>query len=241
MKVTLIAFVLLALPLTCMAEQTVNFNRDVRPILSDRCFQCHGPNENDRQADLRLDQADGPEGAYRALDDSRAIKPGSLADSALWYRITTDSDEVMPPLDADKRALTASEKDIIKRWIEEGAKYADFWAFVPPQTPKTPAVENRDWSRQPIDQFVLRRLEDEGLTPKEAADRRTLIRRLSLDLTGLPPTREEIREFLADDSPRAYERVVDHLLAKPQYGEHMTKYWLDLVRFADTNGIHHDH
>jgi hypothetical protein len=137
--------------------------------------------------------------------------------------------------------LTAGEKDIIKRWIEEGAVYADFWAFVPPRKPAIPEVENRRWSPQPIDRFVLRRLEEEGLAPNPAADRRTLIRRLSFDLTGLPPTREEIRAFLADNSADAYERLVDRLLAKPQYGEHMTKYWLDLVRFADTNGIHHDH
>jgi len=147
----------------------------------------------------------------------------------------------MPPRDSSKKPLTESERLIIRRWIEQGAPYADFWAFVPPRKPALPNVENRQWSEQPIDQFVLSRLEAEGLTPSPAADRRTLIRRLSFDLTGLPPTREEIREFLADNSPGAYERLVDRLLDRPQYGEHMTRYWLDLVRFADTNGIHHDH
>lgn len=241
MKPTLIAFSLLVLPTVTAAEQTINFNRDVRPILSDRCFQCHGPNEDDRQADLRLDQADGAHGAYRTLDELPAIKPGSLEGSALWFRITAADDQVMPPPDSSKRPLNAREKEIIKRWIEEGAKYADFWAFVPPRMPSVPAVANKQWSQQPIDQFVLHRLEAEGMAPKARADRRTLIRRLSLDLTGLPPTRDEIRVYLADDSEGSYERLVDRLLAKPQYGEHMTKYWLDLVRFADTNGIHHDH
>jgi hypothetical protein len=236
-----IASGILVSPVICMAEQTVLFNRDVRPILSDRCFQCHGPNEHDRQADLRLDQADGPEGAYRTLDGSQAIKPGSLADSQVWYRLTTEDDDRMPPPDSSKKPLTDGEKRIIKRWIEEGAVYADFWAFVPPRRPAVPEVENGRWSQQPIDRFVLHRLEAEGLTPNPTADRRTLIRRLSFDLTGLPPTREEIRTFLADTSEDSYERLVDRLLAKPQYGEHMTKYWLDLVRFADTNGIHHDH
>ena len=240
-KVTLIALGVLALPAICMAEPTVSFNRDVRPILSGRCFQCHGPDEADRQAELRLDQAEGSEGAYRTLDGSQAIKPGSIADSALWYRITAEDDDVMPPPDSAKQPLNAGEKDILKRWIEEGAVYADFWAFVSPRTPAMPEVENRRWSQQPIDQFVLRRLEAEGLAPSPTADRRTLIRRLSLDLTGLPPTREEIRIFLDDTSATSYERLVDRLLAKPQYGEHLTKYWLDLVRFADTNGIHHDH
>ncbi len=241
MKVILLAIGILAMSIDCSAQQTVNFNRDIRPILSDLCFQCHGPSGHDRQAELRLDRADGPDGAYRTLDESYAIKPGSISDSALWYRINADEDEVMPPADSAKRPLTANEKAIIKRWIEEGAQYADFWAFVPPQKPDTPTVKNGEWSQFPIDRFVLRRLEAEGLKPKQQADRRTLIRRLSLDLTGLPPTRREIRSFLSDTSADSYERLVDRLLDKPQYGEHMAKYWLDLVRFADTNGIHHDH
>jgi len=235
MKLTFFVFCVLALPALCMAEQTINFNRDVRPILSDRCFQCHGPNEHDRQGDLRLDQAEGPAGAYQA------IEPGSIEDSSLWYRIISEDDDVMPPPDSNKKPLTANEQQIVKRWIEEGAVYTDFWAFVPPQEPVLPEIDDPRWSRHPIDRLVLGRLEAEGLAPSPTADRRTLIRRLSLDLTGLPPTRAEIRDFLADASPDAYERLVDRLLAKVQYGEHMTKYWLDLVRFADTNGIHHDH
>jgi hypothetical protein len=241
MKFAVIAASILALPGICMAEPPIRFDRDVRPLLSDRCFHCHGPNEEDRQAELRLDRADGPNGAYRTLDDSQAIKPGSIAESALWYRLTTEDDDAMPPPDSSKRPLTGDEKQIIKRWIEAGAVYTDFWAFVPPRRPAMPEAEDQRWSQQPIDRLVLHRLKTEGLTPSPTADRRCLIRRLSLDLTGLPPTRAEIETFLADTSTDAYERLVDRLLAKPQYGEHLAKVWLDLVRFADTNGIHHDH
>ncbi len=242
MKTFLIALGIVVLPSVCAAEQTIRFNRDVRPILSDRCFQCHGPGEADREGELRLDQADGADGAYRTLEDSQAIKPGSLEESSLWRRInSSDDDEVMPPADYSKPALTDSEKAIIKRWIEGGAEYAAFWAFVPPQSSSPPALKNEKWSSRPVDRFVMQQLEAAGLAPKETADRRTLIRRLSLDLTGLPPTRMEIRKYLDDKSSDAYERLVDRLLGTPQYGEHMTKYWLDLVRFADTNGVHHDH
>ncbi len=233
MKSAIVALGVLAFPLLGVAEEKIHFGRDIRPILSDRCFHCHGPNEHDRQAGFRLDRAEGPEGAYQV------IEPGSAEDSTLWYRVTAEDDDRMPPPDSSKKPLTADEKQRIKRWIEEGAEYAEFWSFVPPQ--KSVIPEPRPASEQPIDRFVFRKLETKGLSPKPAADRRTLIRRLSLDLTGLPPTREEIRAFLADTSADAYERLVDRLLAKPQYGEHMTKYWLDLVRFADTNGIHHDH
>jgi hypothetical protein len=241
MKSVIFAISVLALPVIGAAEATVQFNRDVRPILSDRCFHCHGPDEHDRQAELRLDQAEGPEGAYRELYGSQAIKPGSLEDSALWQRINSDDDDVMPPPDSSKKPLSDREKEIIKRWIEQGAAYANFWAFVPPRKPDLPEVTPSGWNQHPIDRLVMARLESEGLKPNRTADRRTLIRRLSLDLTGLPPTRAGIQDFLSDESPDAYERLVDRLLEEPQYGEHMTKYWLDLVRFADTNGIHHDH
>ena len=225
-----------------VANDEVDFNRDIRPIFSDRCFQCHGPDEHERKGKLRLDQARGAEGAYRTHDGSTAIAPGSIADSAIWERITSeDPDEVMPPPSAKKNPLSAREKDLIKRWVEQGAEYQDFWAFVPPREPAPAQVGRAEWSAQTIDRFVLRKLEAADMAPSPGADRRTLIRRLAFDLTGLPPTRDEIAAFLADDAPGAYERLVDRLLAKPQYGEHMTKYWLDLVRFADTNGIHHDH
>lgn len=240
-KSILVVFGILAFPVLASAEQPIRFDRDVRPLFSDRCFECHGPDAQERQGELRLDRADGPDGAYRTLDDSPAIKPGSIEDSLVWQRITAVDDDVMPPPDSEKKPLTASEKEIIKRWIEQGAEYVNFWAFVPPRMADPPDLKNVSWSQQPIDRFVLHRLEEAGLTPKPTADRRSLIRRLSLDLTGLPPTRDEISQFLDDTAEGAYERLVDRLLAKPQYGEHMTKYWLDLVRFADTNGIHHDH
>ncbi len=224
------------------SAQDVQFNRDIRPLLSDRCFACHGPDAGHREGKLRLDVTDGPEGAYRARDGVAAIQPGSPEESSVWRRlVSSDPDDIMPPADAHQKPLTAREKELFRKWIQDGGRYQDFWAFIPPKKPALPENADKDWSRRPIDRFVLRKLEAAGMSPGPAADKRTLIRRLSLDLTGLPPTRDEIRAFLVDDSPMAYERLVDRLLAKPQYGEHMTKYWLDLVRFSDTNGIHHDH
>ena len=218
---------------------SVDFTRDVRPILSSKCFPCHGPDAESRRGRLRLDRADaGPD--VRGI--AGVTRPGDLEASPLWQRIVSeDPDEVMPPWDArDRQPVTSAERDAIRRWIEDGAGVQDFWAFVPPRLPSPPIVR-ASWSDHPIDRFVLARLEDEGLEPSPPADRRTLIRRLSLDLTGLPPTVEEVRAFVADRSDRAYDALVDRLLARPQYGEHMARYWLDLVRFADTNGLHHDH
>lgn len=220
---------------TICAAGKVNYNRDVRPLLSDRCYQCHGPDEQERKASLRLDRFEGEESA------ASVIVSGDIEASELWKRIVTeDESEVMPPPEAHKKPFTEAEKRLLQQWIEEGAKVSDFWAFVPPTLPQVPS-EAIDSGTDAIDHFVRARLRDEGLEPLPSADKRTLVRRLCLDLTGLPPTIEEIQEFLADDSDNAYENLVDRLLAKPQYGEHMTKYWLDLVRFADTNGIHHDH
>jgi len=219
----------------------INFNRDVRPILSDRCFACHGFDAHERKGDLRLDIPDGVDGAYRTHKGSIAIKPGSPEQSEVWKRIlSSDEDEVMPPPKAHKKPLTEVEREIVKQWILEGAKYDDFWAFVPPAKPEVPEVKQVDWSTQAIDRFALKRMEQEGMKPSPEADKRTLIRRLTFDLTGLPPTREEIHAFLNDDGADAYEKLVDRLIARPAYGEHMARYWLDLVRFADTNGMHKD-
>lgn len=224
------------------AEDAIDFNAQIRPILSNTCVQCHGPDENKRKAKLRLDQPEGVDGAYRVNKGSAAISPGSLEKSELWQRITsTDPDEVMPPSDSHVDALEPGEKALIKRWILEGAAYADFWAFVPPREHAVPTPMNAGWSDQVIDRFVMERIEKAGLQPKARADKRSLIRRVTFDLTGLPPTPEEIHAFLADESTDAYEKLVARLVTKPQYGEHMAKYWLDLVRFADTNGLHHDH
>lgn len=218
----------------------ISFNRDIRPLLSDRCFACHGPDEADRQASLRLDTVESDEGAYREIDGIIAIKPGSVENSEVWKRIISDDEyEVMPPPEAHKPAFTDEEKEKIRKWIEEGAPYESFWAFVKPSVAKLPDVTNVDW-KQPVDRFVIRSLTDNGKTPAQEADKRTLIRRLTLDLTGLPPTREEIADFLADKTEEAYEKLVDRLLSRHQYGEHMARYWLDLVRFADTNGMHKD-
>jgi hypothetical protein len=239
-------FILGAIVFTCSGitagfGQTVSFNQDVFPILSDRCFACHGPDAHDRKAKLRLDQADGNEGAYRTHKGSTAIKPGSIEDSELWYRITTDdADDLMPPAKAHKKPLSKDEQAIIKRWIEAGAPYERFWAFAPARKPEIPKVKNSAWSKLPIDRLVLAKLDSLGLQPSEDADKRTLIRRVSFDLTGLPPTREEIKAFLADNRTQAYEALIDRLLTKEQYGEHLARYWLDLVRFADTNGMHKD-
>ena len=224
------------------AAEDVRFNRDVRPLLADRCFECHGPDPESRQRGLRLDTVEGPEGAYRMRDEKHAIKPGSLDESELWYRLTTEDElDRMPPVNSHKKPLNAEELRTLRHWIEQGAQYEAHWSFVAPTRPALPEVEDEDWIQQPLDRFVLRKLEASNLRPNPQADKRTLIRRVTLDLTGLPPTRVEIRDFLGDDGDDAYERLVDRLLARPQYGEHMAKYWLDLVRFADTNGKHHDH
>ena len=235
-------FVIGAIGTDFLRADDINFNRDVRPLLSDRCFQCHGPDEAERKAKLRLDQATGPEGAFRVGKEVAAVKPGSPGQSAVWHRINSDDpEETMPPVDSHRKPLTEEERRIIKDWIEGGAEYQDFWAFVPPREPDAAKVRNEAWSSHPIDRFVLRKLESRNRIPKPRADRRTLIRRLKLDVTGLPPAPNEIHAFLNDKKPGAYERLVDSFLDSPQYGEHMAKYWLDLVRFADTNGIHHDH
>ena len=221
----------------------ISFNRDVRPILSDRCFACHGPDENERKAKLRLDVAEGPDGAYRDDDGYFAIKPGSAEESSVWHRITTDDeDDIMPPPKSHKKPLNAEEQAIIKAWINAGAPYEDFWAFVAPTMPGLPEVKHSNWSDQPIDLHVMEKLESLDMMPAKPADKTTLIRRVTFDLTGLPPTLEEVRHFnsIYDNHPNAYEELVDQLLERDQFGEHMARYWLDLVRFADTNGMHKD-
>jgi hypothetical protein len=231
---------LLSHAITAEAKE-VSFNRDVFPILSDRCFACHGPDAHERKSKLRLDRADGEDGAYRTHEGTTAINPGSIKDSELWYRITTDdADEVMPPSKANKKSLSKEEQAVIKSWIEAGAPYERFWAFVPAKKPEMPKVKDSSLSKLLIDRLVLAKLDSLNLQPSPEADKRTLIRRVSFDLTGLPPSREEIKAFLADDRPEAYEALVDRLLTKKQYGEHLARYWLDLVRFADTNGMHKD-
>ncbi len=236
-----IMFTSLVLLLSCevLSAQEVSFDRDIRPLLSKRCFACHGPDAGKREADLRLDRADGEGGAIGFV-----ITPGSIANSEMWERITSqDESVVMPPPDSHLMPFSESELDLVKRWIEAGAKYEGFWAFKPVAFPDRPPVKNESWSDQTIDLHVLQKLESLGRTPAEPADLRTLIRRVTLDLTGLPPTRTEIAEFLdaSKHAPElAWEQLVDRLLARPQFGEHVGRYWLDLVRFADSNGMHKD-
>lgn len=230
--------------LTLLAKAEISFNQDIRPILSAKCIVCHGPDDGvdekgkpNRKAGLRLDT---PEGAYAVEDGFQAIKPHSLEDSEAWVRIT-DKDDPMPPEDGHAKPLSENEKALIKQWIEEGGKYETFWAFVPAKDQTPPEVKNTSWPKSEIDNFTLAKMEAAGKAPKEQADKRTLVRRLALDLTGLPPTPDEIHNFINDSSSDAYAKLVDHFMSKPAYGEHMAKYWLDLVRVADTNGNHHDH
>ncbi|HAV62889.1 MAG TPA: hypothetical protein DCY13_11055, partial [Verrucomicrobiales bacterium] len=220
------------------ASARVDFNREIRPILSDTCFKCHGFDENERKSGLRLDVRE--DALKPAKSGEIAIVPGQPDASELIRRVTTDDeDDHMPPVKTGRK-LSATEIATLKQWIAEGAEYQEHWSFVPPERSALPEVKNPRWPRNEIDRFILARLEAEGLGPAREASRETLIRRLSLDLTGLPPTLAEIDAFLADRSPDAYERLVDRLLASPRYGERMAVDWLDAARFADTHGYHLD-
>src|SRR5262245_20243858 len=219
------------------SSRSIEFNRDIRPILSENCFLCHGPDSNLRKGKLRLDQekeALADRGGYRV------IVPGKPAESELYLRITAkDAKERMPPVKHPKQ-LTRAQIDLLGRWIEEGGKYQEHWSLIAAKRPEPPAMKTASWPRNPLDRFVLARLESNALTPSPEADRRSLIRRLSFDLTGLPPTPAEIDAFIADRDPKAYEKLVDRLLLSPHHGERLAMYWLDLVRFADTCGYHSD-
>jgi len=218
-------------------HRRIDFNRDVRPILSDNCFTCHGPDEQQRVNDLRLDRS---EDMFADRNGHRVIVPGDVAGSLLHQRITSPDPELqMPPGDSG-RQLTKAQIKILAEWIHEGAEWKEHWAFVAPQRHESPETQSNNWRRNPIDDFVLARLEQEGLQPSAEASRRTLIRRVSLDLTGLPPTPEDIEAFLKDSSSDAYETVVDRLLASSHYGEHMAVRWLDAARYADTSGYQTD-
>ncbi|PYV07713.1 MAG: hypothetical protein DMG07_27815, partial [Acidobacteria bacterium] len=213
------------------------FNRDIFPVLSNNCFQCHGPDKTTRMADLRLDV---PEVALADRGGRFAVVPGRPERSELVRRITAaDPAERMPPEKTGKR-LTARQISLLKQWIAEGAAWEKHWAFVPPKRSSPPSVSAGGWPRNGIDHFILARLDSEGMKPSPEADRVSLIRRVTLDLTGLPPTPAEVDAFLADASAVAYERVLDRLLASPRYGERMALDWLDAARFADTHGYHID-
>jgi hypothetical protein len=214
------------------AEQQLRYNRDVRPVLSDNCFRCHGADKGSRKAKLRLDERD-------VAIEKGAIVPGKPDESELIKRIfTTNEDDAMPPTDSHKQ-LTDEQKDLLKKWIAQGAKYEPHWSFIAPVRPAVPKVRGAK-SKNPVDAFVLAELDKRKIKSSPEADRRTLLRRLSLDLTGLPPTPEEIAAFEKDKSRDAYEKQVERLLASPHYGERMAVPWLDVVRFADTVGYHGD-
>ncbi|MCO6458938.1 MAG: DUF1553 domain-containing protein [Pirellulaceae bacterium] len=228
----------LADPADPAAEPPVDFNREIRSILSNNCFTCHGPDDSERQAGLRLDQ---PAEALAELDSGlRAIVPGQPDQSELLARVRhEDPDLRMPPADSGKK-LTPAEIELLTRWIRQGAKYSRHWSYVPPVRPPLPAVGSAAWPRNEIDYFILSELERRGLRPAPATDRAALIRRVSLDLIGLPPTLDEVRRFEQDSDPKVYERLVDRLLDHPAYGEHWARMWLDLARYADSAGYADD-
>jgi hypothetical protein len=211
----------------------IRYNRDVRPILSDLCFACHGADSAARKADLRLDKRD-----MAMANDT--IVPGKPDESQLIERILSDDPQAVMPPPATKKVVTAEQKAILRKWIEQGAEYEPHWSFITPSRPELPAVKNAQWGRNAIDRFVLAGIEAAGLQPAPEADKRVLARRLSLDLTGLPPAPEEVDAFVNDTAPDAYERYVDRLFDKPQWGEHRGRHWLDYARYADTHGIHFD-
>jgi hypothetical protein len=225
-------------PLIAGVPERVDFNFHVRPILSDRCFKCHGPDDRARKASLRLDLKDSALGDLPS--GRRAIVAGRPSRSELVRRITSTDPKVMMPTPDSHLALDEVEKAILVRWIEQGAEWKTHWAFIPPARPPLPAVQTARWGRNEIDRFVLASLEAKDLKPAPEADRETLIRRVTFDLTGLPPAIEEIDRFLADEAPDAYERLVDRLLASPRYGERMAADWLDVARYADSHGYQDD-
>ena len=220
---------------TCAAEisSPVSYARDVRPILAQHCFACHGPDAQGRQAELRLDTLDGQR-------DSGAVIPGDPEHSPLMRRVLSDDPEVRMPPPSSKRVLTAAQKQTLQRWIQAGAPVEGHWAYQAPQRASLPRVLNLQWPRHPIDTFVLAELERRQWTPSPEAARSTLVRRVTLDLTGLPPSSDEVADFIADDRPDAYEQVVDRLLASPRFGERLAQVWLDVARYADTNGYNND-
>jgi hypothetical protein len=239
--VTLLALAsssLLGLSVAVAADRTVDFNREVLPILSDNCFACHGPDEEERMARLRLDRHEDVIAMNRFGE--QPVVPGDPDASLVIERImATSPRDIMPPPSTGK-VLTAEQIETLRRWVKEGAHWEEHWAFVAPERPALPEVSDPAWPRNEIDTFIMDRLDREGLQPSREADKATLIRRASLDVTGLPPTPQEVDAFLADSRPEAYGELVDRLLASPRYGEQMARYWLDAARYADTHGYHID-
>ena len=223
-------------PVATGRADELEYNRDIRPILADYCFACHGPDSASRKADLRLDVRD------EAIDMA-AIEPGKPDESELIARILTDDPELLMPPPETKKSLSDRQKQMLKQWVASGAEYQLHWSFLLPQRPPLPKVERADWAKTPIDHFVLARLERAGLAPAEEADPRTLFRRLHLDITGLPPAAQDVDAFVADFGSRGDEALsewIDRLMDRPAWGEHRARYWLDAARYGDTHGLHFD-
>ncbi|MEA2735564.1 MAG: hypothetical protein QOE14_2015, partial [Humisphaera sp.] len=225
------------------ADEKVDFARDVKPILSDNCYKCHGPDGAARQADLRLDVLDPKLGPLAPRDGYAIIAPGNVDDSTLVMRITADDDDVrMPPANSNKH-LTPQQIDVLKRWVEQGAKWGKHWAYEKPVRPEIPSLSRAlqgAGAGNPIDHFILARLDKEGIKPSPVAEKPTLLRRAALDLTGLPPSPADLDAFINDSSSDAYEKAVDRLIASPHFGERQARHWLDYARYADSNGYAHD-
>ncbi len=215
------------------AADKLQYNRDVRPILSENCFRCHGPDSGSRKGNLRIDKRE-------AAIEAGAIVPNDPAASELVERIFTHERDIAMPPKASNKSLNDGQKALLKRWISEGAEYQPHWSFIPPRRPTPPVVKNPGWSKNPIDQFLLAEMDRRGMTPSPEADRRTLARRVALDLTGLPPEPADVEAFVNDKAADAYERLVDKYLRSPRWGEHRGRYWLDAARYGDTHGIHID-
>lgn len=214
----------------------LDYNLDVKPVLSDKCFLCHGPDKNNQKAGLRLDIRANALGELPENEGKYAITPGNLRKSEVFHRILSGDPEYKMPTAESKLNLSPYEKAVLIKWIEEGAEYKPHWAFIKPRKRKLPRTQNKEWARNPVDQFILKKLEQKGLNPSPEAEKAILLRRLSFDLTGLPPGKQELEAFLKDTSEQAYEKQVDRLLASPHYGERMAVDWLDLARYADTHG-----
>ena len=219
---------------------TISYNFDIRPILSDKCYSCHGPDANKREAGLRLDLA---ESAYKALKDnpkSHALVPGKPQLSEVFLRISSQDTTMMMPPPSSNLKLNTHEINLIEKWIKQGAKYEKHWAFVAPKSPAIPAVKNKEWAKNEIDYFILHKQEQNGMTPNQEADKERLLKRVSLDITGLPPSLGMMDRFLADKSTDAYEKIVDQLLQDPAYGDKMAVHWMDVSRYADSHGYQDD-
>lgn len=223
-----------------LVNDSVDFNLHIRPILSDRCFKCHGPDANQRKANLRLDIRENALAALKDNPHGRAIVPGNASESEVFRRISSlDTAEVMPPANSNL-SLSQQEIALIAKWIDQGAQYKRHWAFIPPQKTPIPETNDEDWPSSEIDRFILAKMDAAGLSPSEEADKERLLKRISLDITGLPPGIKMQEEFLNDDRADAYEKMVDKLLSQPQYGEKMAVYWMDIARYADSHGYQDD-